>query len=156
MYAKKYKEPTKKLLTMFEFNPDGSVKLPGSMAKEKGMQDKRMQSQKCIKVRKDIVSTYSPKSCKLTITLSNAISNNYFIENIHGYFRKGAEVMTKLNKISEKEFEIIVGTCFRRCSDCSSLVSKYRDFLDGNLIEDKGTCTYKGRNSNFCDEDYFD
>ncbi len=141
---------------MFEFNPDGSIKLPSSMQKDKDLEKSRLENQKCIKIRKDVVSTYSPKSCKLSINLSNKFSDNKFIENTYNYFRIQAQVPTKLKNISEKEFEVEIGSNFSRCKDCCNLVNRYREFLDGNLIEDKGTCTFKGRSQNFCEEDYFD
>ena len=61
----------------------------------------------------------------------------------------------KFNKINDKEFEIEVGTNFRRCSDCNKLVNQYREFMDGCVIEDKGSCTHEPR-SNFSYEDHFD
>ena len=65
-------------------------------------------------------------------------------------------VPCKLNIVNEKEFEVEIGTDLRRCTDCCSLVGRYREFLDGNLIEEKGTCTFEGRSRNFSYEDYFD
>ena len=64
-----------------------------------------------------------------------------------------SEVPTKLKEISEKEFEVEIGTAFRRCSDCTNLISRLRNFLDGNVIENKGSCTLKERE--FVYEDYF-
>jgi len=141
---------------MFEFNPDGSIKMPDNMAKEKADQKNKMKSQRCIRIRKDIVSTYSPKSCKMVITLSEAFKDNRFVETTYKYFKDGAEVPSKITMINPREFHVEIGTCFRRCSDCSALVTRFKEFLDGNVIEDKGTCTYKGRPNNFCFEDYFD
>tara|TARA_Y100000034_G_scaffold131859_1_gene193526 strand:- start:440 stop:865 length:426 start_codon:yes stop_codon:yes gene_type:complete len=141
---------------MFKFNPDGSIKLPSGMQKEKDLEKSRLENQRCIKVRKDVVNTFSPKSCKLSINLSNKFTDNKFIENIYNQFRVSSQTPTKLKEISEKEFEVEVGTNFSRCKDCCNLVNRYREFLDGGVIEDKGTCTFKGRNSTFCEEDYFD
>ncbi|MFA6888536.1 MAG: hypothetical protein WC254_03495 [Candidatus Woesearchaeota archaeon] len=138
-----------------EFNPDGSIKLPGNLAKQKQENEQRMQCQRCIKVRKEIISSYSPKKCALRITLSDAIKDNRFIQILYDEFKRRSSVPTKLNQNSDKEFDVEVGTDFRRCSDCCSLVNKYREFLDGNVIEEKGSCTFEGR-KNMAYEDYFE
>lgn len=139
---------------MIQFNEDGSIKLPENFQKQKDNQEKRMQKGRCILIRKDLVSSKPPKKCSLQIKLSDMIYDNSFVERVHNVFRERAEVPTKLKKISEKEFEIEIGTCFRRCSDCNTLIARFRNSLDGNIIEDKGSCTYEKRE--FCYEDYFD
>ncbi len=141
---------------MIGFNPDGSIKLPERLAKKKQEDSVKLTSQRCIKVKKEMVSFTAPKKCILYITLSDFIKDNRFIENIYGFFKQNAAVPTKITKIDEKNFEIEVGTDFRRCTDCNSLVNRYKEFLDGNLIEDKGSCTFEGRKQNFCYEDYFE
>lgn len=83
-----------------EFNPDGSIKLPATLAKKNEDDKQRM--------------------------------------------------------IDTKNFEVEIGTDFRRCTDCTSLLNKYREFLDQNLIEKKGNCTFEGRRSTFCEEDCFE
>lgn len=145
-------------ILMAEFNPDGSIKLPGFAEKSIKDKENRFSTQRCIKIRKEIVSDRSPKKCVLKILLSDNFKDNSFVQKTYSYFREKAEVPTKLSKINEKEFEVEVGTCFRRCSDCNSLISRFKEFLDGNVIEDKGSCSYEGRSSsnNFCYEDYFD
>jgi len=140
---------------MIEFNEDGSIKLPDSFQKKKENDEKRMKTSRCIKVRKEVVSDRTPKKCVLRITLSDGISDNRFVENIFNYFNQQAEVPAKIKKLNEKEFEVEIGTCFRRCSDCTSLVGRYRQHLDGNLIEEKAECPYRP-NNNFAYEDYFD
>ena len=129
---------------MIEFNPDGSIKLPERLQKKEEENKIKMQCQRCIKITRSIVNFDSPKKCLLNIKLSDKIPNNRFIEGLYNYFKQKAQVPTKLNKISEKEFEIEIGTDFRRCSDCQSLINSYRDFLDNNVIEDRGNCTYRG------------
>ena len=141
---------------MIEFNSDGSIKLPERFAKIKKENKEKMQNQRCIKVRKEILSFSSPKKCELKIVLSDFISDNRFVENIYNFFRENCSVPMKFSKINEKEFSIEIGTDFRRCSDCSSLITRYKEFLDGNLIEEKGSCTYERPMNNFAYEDYFD
>jgi len=141
---------------MIEFNPDGSLKLPGHVQQAMSQNEQKMKSQRCIKIAKKIVSFDSPKKCVLKITLSNAMNDNRFIHTIYDYFRQEAAVPTKINKINDREFEVEVGTDFRRCTDCCSLVGRYKEFLDGNLIEEKGSCTFEGFKKNFEFEDYFD
>ena len=45
--------------------------------------------------------------------------------------------MTNFKKITENEFEIEVGTDFKRCSDCTNLMGRFAEFLDNNIIEKK-------------------
>ena len=139
---------------MIQFNPDGSIKLPEKFQQHKDNVEKRMQKGRCITIRKDLVSSYPPKTCSLQIKLSDAIYDSSFVEKVYKGFRERAEVPTKLKKISEKEFQVEVGTCFRRCSDCNALVARFRTSLDGNVIEDIGSCTYEKREFSY--EDYFD
>jgi fructose-1-phosphate kinase PfkB-like protein len=138
------------------FNADGSLKLPGHMQDKINEKENKMKSQRCVLISKSIISDRSPKKCMLNIKLSQAISDNRFVETTYNYFKDKAEVPSKLVKVNDREFTVEIGTCFRRCSDCNSLVSRFRDFLDGNIIEEKGTCSYEGRAKNFSYEDYFD
>ena len=72
-------------------------------------------------------------------------------------FCQGICITDLLIRLSEKEFKVKIGTCFRRCSDCSSLISRYREFIDWNIIELHGSCTFsQNRGSNFYYEDHFD
>ena len=141
---------------MVEFNSDGSLKLPGHMQENIAKKENKLKTQRCIKIRKDIVSSYSPKSCKLIITISEAINDSKFVGSVYQFFREKASVPTSLHKVSDKEFYIDVGTHFKRCSDCTALISRYRDYLDGNLIEENGTCTFVRKEREFAYEDYFD
>jgi len=141
---------------MAEFNSDGSIKLPSNIARLKEEQKNKLTNQRCIQIEKDVVSTYAPKICKLRITLSDAITDSRFIQTIYTEFNRGAATPSKLIEINEKEFEVQVGTDFRRCTDCTKLITQYREFLYGNLIEKKGTCTFETIKKEFCFEDYFD
>jgi len=141
---------------MVEFNPDGSLKLPAFLAKKRAEDEDKMKRQHCIKISREMISFKSPKKCVLKITLSDALNDNKFIENLYYYFQENASVPTKMKKIDEKRFEVEIGTDFKRCSDCNSLIKRYREHLDGNIIDEKGSCTYEGRQSNFSYEDYFD
>ncbi|VVB81469.1 Uncharacterised protein [uncultured archaeon] len=128
---------------MVEFNPDGSLKLPAFMAKARSENEERMRCQRCLKVRRELVSFTAPKKCLLHLTLSEALTDNRFVETIYNYFKDRASVPSKLRKIDEKHFEVEIGTDFRRCTGCLSLINEYGEFLDGNLIEEKGCCTFK-------------
>ena len=139
---------------MFEFNPDGSIKLPDSLAKTRQENEQKMKIQHCIELKRELVSSVSPKKCVLHIKISEAFNDNSFVENIHRYFREQASVPSKINKINYREFEIEIGTDFKRCSDCNSLVGRYREFLDGNFIEHKGSCSYESRGFSY--EDHFE
>jgi hypothetical protein len=142
---------------MFQFNPDGSLKLSQGTIQKKQENVDRMKRGRCILIHKEIVSFSAPKKCILRIKLSDAMTDNSFIENIHKYFKAQAETPTKIIKINDKEFDIEVGTNFKRCSDCTELIKRYNEFLDQNLILEKGNCTYEGpRGQSFTYEDYFE
>ncbi len=140
---------------MIEFNPDGSIKLPGNLAKRKEENQKKLRCQRCIQIKREVVNFTAPKKCILSITISEAFTDNQFIHTIYGYFNEKAAVPTKIKQINEKQFEIEIGTDFRRCSDCNSLINRYREFLEGNIVEEKGSCTFEGRKREFSYEDYF-
>jgi len=140
---------------MVEFNPNGSIKLPGQLARKHEENKEKLRQQRCIRIKREMINFTAPKKCILHITTSDAFSDNRFIENIYNYFKEKATVPNKIKKINEKEFEVEIGTEFKRCSECNSLINRYREFLDGNIIEEKGNCTFEGRKRNFCYEDYF-
>jgi len=141
---------------MVEFNPDGSIKLTKSMQGQKYREEHKLKDEICIRIKKEVINDKSPKKCALHITLSEKIKDSRFIETIYSYFHSSSEVPSKLIKKDELEFDIEIGTCFSRCRDCSSLVSRYREHLDGNIIENKGSCSFKGFEKGFCYEDYFE
>ena len=142
---------------MIEFNPDGSIKLPHHMVNRQREEEQKMSCQHCMKIKRNLVSTSPPKKCVLEITLSKPIIDSFFVENLYNYFKQNASTPTNIKKIDSHSFEIEIGTDFKRCSDCSSLISKYREHLSGNIIEEKGNCTFQTRVSqNWSDEDYFD
>ena len=118
-----------------------------------------MQKGRCVHIRKEQVSFDSPKKCVLHLKLSEAIIDNRFVDTTYKYFSSDSEVPSKIIKINEKEFDIEIGTCFRRCTDCCDLIRRFREFLDGNVIEEKGSCTFEARafgNPDFCYEDMFE
>ena len=141
---------------MVEFNPDGSIKFPERFIRKKEENKEKLKTQNCILVEKEIVSFTAPKKCVLNIALSDFISDNRFIETIYNDFKEKASVPNKLIKINEKQFKVEIGTDFKRCTDCTYLINQYREFLNGNIIETKGNCTFEGGKNNFCHEDYFD
>ncbi len=142
---------------MIGFNPDGSIRMPGRMAAQKSKEDHKMQSTQCMRIRKEIVSVKPPKTCHLHLTLSDKITDQSFIENIYSYFNRNSSTPTKLIRLGDKEFRIEIGTDFRRCQDCTTLINRFREFLHRNMIENEGNCEHKQRRSqNFSYEDYFD
>ncbi len=121
-----------------EFNPDGSLRIPGQYRKEK----------KGVNIRKDIVSEYAPKKCVLSVT---------------GKMDRVAPIVTAfsgqtpIKKLrTEDGFEVEIGSDFARCSDCRELVFRISSACGGDCSVDEGTCTYKGRQQQFSYEDYFD
>ena len=141
---------------MIEFNPDGSIKLPEKMAKHKAKQEYKMKDFRCIKVRKEVISTRAPKSCALHFTLSEKIFDARFVDTIYDEWRRTCDTPSRLLKESPKEFKVELGTNFRRCSDCTSLIKRYHNFVN-NIIENQGNCSYRqNQQARFNYEDYFD
>jgi len=114
---------------MIEFNSDGSVKLPGKLKEQEDEKVDKLKNKRCIQIRRELVSDRAPKKCMLHITLSDAITDKRFVNNIYEEFRKGAQVPSKLTKLNEKEFNVEIGTDFKRCTDCNRLINEYREFL---------------------------
>lgn len=141
---------------MYEFNSNGSIKPLKAEQNKKAERENKLQNQKCLMIKKDIVSSYSPKKCVLRLKISDAVMSNDFVDRIYKFFREKSETKTNLSKINEKEFEIEIGTSFRRCSECNNLIGKYREQMCGNIIEDQGTCTTERKTKEFSYEDYFD
>ena len=141
---------------MAEFNQDGSIKLPGFVINRNKQNGEKMRSQRCIKLKREVVSFTAPKKCVLCLQLSDRISDTRFVENLYNFFKEKAAVPNGIKKIDERNFEIEIGTHFRRCTECNSLIARYREFLDGNIIDEKGSCTFEGRKTGFSYEDYFD
>ena len=138
---------------MVEFNPDGSIKLPTSIAANQERKELKLKKERCVLIKKELVD-FKPKKCVLHIKVSEAFENSDFVSNIFTSFKNQADTPSKLLKINERGFDIEIGTDFRRCSDCNSLIRRFREYLDGNIIVDKGSCIQKERS--FAYEDYFD
>jgi len=135
---------------MFEFNPDGSIKLPSKL---KALSDEKSHFQ--MKIEKEITSSVSPKACNLHLTVKGI--DNRFVESIYKGWKEISQVDSKIIKIDETQFIISIGTCFSRCTDCTNLIYRYNEFLKGNISINNSTCTFKGRQyQKFTNEDYFD
>lgn len=141
---------------MVQFNPDGSIKLPGYLEKQKNENDSKLKSAKCLKIKREIVSGVAPKACALIMKKSDAITDDRFIYNIFFEYSKNAETPMKIFKNDDGTYRIDIGTDFRRCTNCNTLIGKFREFLYGNIIEEKGECSFEGRKTNFSFEDHFD
>lgn len=140
---------------MVEFNPDGSIKLPGIVAQKQAENNVKFQNGRCLKIKKDVVSFDSPKKCALHLFLSQRVDDDLFVTTIMNYYKENMQTPFSYTKVNDREFEIIIGTNFRRCNDCNSLCNRFREYIDGNLILEKGNCTHESKR-NFSYEDYFD
>ena len=136
---------------MVEFNPDGSIKIPASIAANIERKELKLKKERCILVKKELVD-FKPKKCVLHIKVSEAFPDSGFVSAIFHSLQLDTPV--KLVKISEREYDIEIGTDFKRCSDCNTISRRFREYLEGNMIEEKGSCTQKERD--FYYEDYFD
>lgn len=136
---------------MVEFNPDGSIKIPGSMAANIARKELKLKREKCILIKKEFLD-FKPKKCVLHIKVSEAFEDSDFVSAI--FHSLHLDTPVKLVKISEREFDIGVGSDFKRCSDCNHISRRFREYLEGNMIEEKGSCTQKEKD--FYYEDYFE
>jgi hypothetical protein len=141
---------------MIQFNPDGSIKVPGNIARNTAVNLSKMQNERCIKFRKEVVNYRSPKKCAIYLALSQKIDDARFIETIYNEFSKKTEAATSLIRLSDKEYKVEIGTTFKRCTDCCNFVNELKGFLYDNMIEEKGSCTFERTYRKFSYEDYFD
>lgn len=143
---------------MIQFNPDGSIKMPSTMQKDKDDKKKRMESSQCIKITKEVQSFTSPKKCCLHLECGKRYSNTEFVENITKSHSQHVDTPIKLQKESTHSFKIFIGTDFKRCQDCTKLISKFNSFASGNSIVEKGNCPYESweERREFTFEDYFE
>lgn len=140
---------------MLEFNPDGSLKLSNREQAQKTEKENKLKFQRSILVKREVVNFNSPKSCVLHIKLSDKIGDNSFIKRLFDFFSQQTATPSHITQLNDKEFDVFIGTNFRRCTDCNNLIGRYRQNLNGSLIDEKGNCTFESR-SNFSYEDYFD
>jgi hypothetical protein len=126
-----------------EFNADGSLKMGASAAKKHEEDEYKMRNSRCIMLVRDATKTFSPKLCRLTIEVSPLMEEG-FIPRVFNIFSKRVDTTMSLTAISSREYEVIVGGEFSRCRDCNFFVNSLREGLSGNIIEKKGTCTFKG------------
>jgi len=137
---------------MIEFNPDGSIKLPPGLLKNKQETENLLKTGRGALIKKEMVNITSPKKCLLHLRLSDTISDNRFVETTYRYFNDNSSVPSRLIKLNDREFDIEIGSHLKRCSDCTNLINGFRDFL--KVIEQKGNCSFKG--FDFSYEDYFE
>ena len=130
---------------MVEFNPDGSIKLPSKLVKAKVDMETRMQTTKCIKIEKEVLSDNSPKKCVLHITLSKAFPNGTIVENVYSFFQKDAETPSKLIRRNDYEWDIEIGTSYKRCTECFDIINRFKAYLEDNVLVDKGTCNFESK-----------
>jgi len=139
-----------------QFNPDGSIKLPGWMQQARADDANRMKVGRCLRVLKEVVRTNAPKECVMHLTLSEKMANDQLIESVYKRATSRMETPMKFER-NGNDIKITVGTAFKRCQECTQLIGALKDYVAGNLILEKGNCTYdqhKGRNFSF--EDHFE
>jgi len=141
---------------MIDFNPDGSIKLPTGMAREKKDFEDRMRLGRCVHIRKEVVSKWAPKKCMIHIRVSEKVPSVDVMLLPYKGFVSNTITPTKFIKDSEREAKVEIGSEFRRCSDCDLLIKRFGEQLEGNSIVDDGNCETKRHEQEFCEEDYFD
>src|SRR3989344_106063 len=106
---------------MVDFNPDGSIKMPEGIARKKEEKERRLKKSRCILFRKEAKNFNSTKKCVLHMKLSESFGDSDFVESVYRGFRNSSEVPSKIARLNDKEFDVEIGSSFRRCSDCNSL-----------------------------------
>jgi len=139
---------------MVEFNSDGSIKIAENIQESSAKKKARVDSKKCLMITKQVVSDKAPKSCIINLKLSDKMDNIHFVSSLFYQFCGKAEVPARLHKISEKEYNVEIGSHFKRCSDCTALINRFKEYLDGNVIVDKGNCPLEDKD--FAYEDHFE
>jgi hypothetical protein len=141
-----------------QFNPDGSIKLPTQLAARAADQERQMALGRCFHVRKEVVSkAVGMKKCVLHVTVSEKMAAEMPVERIYKWFLEAnPETPTKIVKVDANRYAIEIGTAFRRCTDCTSFVSRLKGFTDGNIIIEKGMCSFEQNNRSFAYEDFFE
>jgi YbbR domain-containing protein len=130
-----------------EFNPDGSLKLTGSAQARRKTEKEKMNNEKAVLVKRCVINHTAPKKCSIQIILSDAIENSEFVERYYSKYKENTETPTTLRVTSEKEFELEVGSHLRRCQDCNKFIGHFKETFEGNVIDKKGNCTFKGHNN---------
>ncbi len=140
-----------------EFNPDGSIRLPTQIARAQEDNERRMKIGRCFHVRKEVVSRAAGmKKCVLHVTVSDKMAAEMPVERLYQYFiQSNPETPTKIVKVDSNRYAIEIGSAFRRCTDCTSFVSRLKGFTDGSIIVEKGLCTFEQNNRSFAYEDFF-
>ncbi len=139
---------------MIEFNPDGSLKIPPWMTQAKNDEHKILTNPFGMRIVKEVIRYESPKVCHLHITLSPHARTAASVQTITNDFKQHAQTPIKLTEKADKELTIEIGTSFRRCSECTSLIGRFRENAEENLILKKGNCPYEQHS--FSNEDYFE
>ncbi len=127
----------------FEFNPDGSLKVPESLAKEKEDNDKIFENEPCIRVIRDQVSSVTPLKCELTIEASDKLINFKRIEDLYdlatGKFKHAAKL--SIQKINDKKYVVKIISGQFRCSWCEDF-RKYLGEEMGVKVLNYGSCFF--------------
>ena len=100
---------------MIDFNPDGSIKIPVLMQKRMQENRDKFENTSCMLIKKEVVNFTAPKKCMLHMKVSDKVYNSGFVEQAFKQIKEASSVPLKITKLSEKEFDIEVGTHFKRC-----------------------------------------
>lgn len=130
-----------------EFNPDGSLKLTGSAQAKRKKEEEKMKNEKAVLVKRCVINHTAPKKCSIQIILSDAITDSSFVEKYYLRYKKETNTPTSLRVTSKNEFELEVGSNFKRCQDCNKFIGHFKETFEGNVIDKKGNCTFKGHNN---------
>jgi hypothetical protein len=127
-------------MTKVEFNPDGSIKLPGKV-KNKVNVESIFRNHPAISVRRRQISTYNPLRCELIIKASDKVTNPSRIESLfnsaRGKFKHMSQLSIRERNPHEYVVKIVSGSF--RCSWCEKFRLYLGKEMNVKLIQE-GTC----------------
>lgn len=129
-----------------QFNPDGSLRLSVQAQAKQDEEATKMQTEKCALVKRCVINHNAPKKCLIQLKLSDQVTDSKFVEMFYSKYKEQTSTPTSLRKLSDKEFELEVGSDFKRCADCNRFIGHFRETLPGRVIDKKGNCTFQGHN----------
>ena len=114
-----------------EFNPDGSIKLPEKIIKQREDSDNIFRNEQSIRVIKNQVSSVTPLECELIIEASDKLPDPERIKSIYtratGKFRHLAQL--RIQKINDRKYVVTIISGQYRCSWCEN----FREYLEKEM-----------------------
>jgi len=124
-----------------DFNPDGSIKLPKRIIKEREDDDKIFRDEPSIRVTRNQISSITPLKCELTIEASNKLINPKRIKLIYNSASGKFKHMSQLSiqKIHNRKYVVRIISGRFRCSWCNNFRRYLKKEMNVKIIN-YGSC----------------